>query len=45
MEERLTGRTYLYQMKADLAEVTHQLIIYEDQRIYAILYIPMGDTH
>ena len=45
MEERLTGRTYLYHMKSDLAEVTHQLIIYEEQRINAILYKPMGETH
>ncbi|WP_317472590.1 hypothetical protein [Bacteroides hominis] len=45
MEERLTGRTYLYHMKSDLAEVTHQLIIYEEQLINAILYKPMGETH
>lgn len=38
MEERLTGRTYLYHLKADLAELTHRLIIYEEQRINSILY-------
>lgn len=37
MEERLTGRTYLYRLKSELAEVTHRLIIYEEKRINAIL--------
>lgn len=37
MEERLTGRTYLYRLKSELAEVTHQLILYEERRINAIL--------
>ena len=40
MEERLTGRTYLYHLKSDLAEATHQLIIYEENRINSILHKP-----
>lgn len=37
VEERLTGRTYLYRLKSQLAEVTHLLITYEEKQINSIL--------
>lgn len=45
VEERLTRRTSLYYMKSDLAEATHQLIIYEEQHINAILYKSMREIY
>lgn len=37
VEKRLTMRTHLYRLKAELAQVTQQLIRYEEKRIGAIL--------
>lgn len=38
MEQRLTNRAYLYHLKSDLAEATHRLIAYEENKINAILH-------
>lgn len=37
IEERLTGRTCLYRLKSELAEVTRQLIVFEEKRIESFL--------
>lgn len=37
MEMRLTMRTHLYQLKSELARVTHQLIDYEEKKINRLL--------